>query len=736
MKQLLSRLALAVGLAAPVLLAHADDQVKRGEYLARAADCMACHTAPGGAPYAGGLPIVSPFGTIYGTNITPSKEHGIGLYSDDEFFAALTEGKRRDGANLYPAMPYTSYHLIPREDSDAIHAYLKTVEPIERAAPVTSLSFPFNVRLGLMGWNMLYGKDVKLAPTEGKSEAFKRGQYMVDVLGHCGECHTPRGLPGAMQQDKRLTGGVLNGYLAPSLLANDLAARGWNHQDLSSFLKHGMSAQGTMFNEMFPVFHNSTQGLTDPDLAAMATFLLGDQPPAAKVLTDVPLDKLTASAQRGRQEYLNVCAGCHAVGGEGKPHIAVAMRGNTTLRLEDPRNLVRVIDDGIGEQKFSGFEHMQPMPGFAEKLSHEQLTDLLNYLRQSWGGQPGDLAVNDCADSCGPMRRRSSTRRTDMQHLDLQVVRRALEWSTAGQRLWLCTVLATYGSAPRAPGSLLAVNADGQWIGSLSGGCVEEDFLERVAEGAFLEAVSVVRYGEGDDPRSRVSLPCGGVLDVLVEKLEPDCEVQAHLRELESALLGQRRLIREVDLASGARSLFDDREQGVRIEREIDRVRVRIGAAQRLLLAGYSTVAQACAEFAVGLGFEVILCDPRDEVLEGVVLENVEIRRQLPSVFIADGGCHSDTAVVALTHDPRIDDLAMMEAVRTEAFYIGVMGSMQTSQKRFERLRRIGGLGEAELARIHAPIGLNLGSKTPAEIALAVLADILRIRSGIARDRA
>ncbi|KAA0994916.1 XdhC family protein [Pseudomonas sp. ANT_J12] len=318
-----------------------------------------------------------------------------------------------------------------------------------------------------------------------------------------------------------------------------------------------------------------------------------------------------------------------------------------------------------------------------------------------------------------------------MQHLDLQVVRRALEWSCAGQRVWLCTVLATYGSAPRAPGSLLAVNVEGQWIGSLSGGCVEEDFLERVAEGLFDQSVSVVRYGAGDG----VSLPCGGVLDVLVEKLEPDCEVQAHLRELESALLGQRRLIREVDLASGARAVFADSEQGVRIEREIDRVRVRIGAAQRLLLAGYSSVAQACAEFAVGLGFEVILCDPRDEVLDGVVLDGVEIRRQLPSVFIADGGCHSDTAVVALTHDPRIDDLAMMEAVRTDAFYIGVMGSMQTSQKRFERLRRIGGLGDAELARIHAPIGLNLGSKTPAEIALAVLADILRIRSGIPRNQ-
>ena len=322
-----------------------------------------------------------------------------------------------------------------------------------------------------------------------------------------------------------------------------------------------------------------------------------------------------------------------------------------------------------------------------------------------------------------------------MQHLDLQVIRRALAWSSAGQRVWLCSVLSTYGSAPRAPGSMLAVNDSGHWIGSLSGGCVEDDFLERMAEGLFAEAVSVVRYGEGDDPRSQVKLPCGGLLDVLVERLEPDCEVQAHLRELESALLGQRRLIREVDLQSGARGLLVDREHGPRIEREIDRVRLRVGAAQRLLLAGYSSVAHACAEFGVGLGFEVILCDPREEVLEGVVLEHVEIRRQLPSVFIAQGGCHSDTSVVALTHDPRIDDLAMMEAVRTEAFYIGVMGSLQTSQKRFERLRRIGGLGEAELARIHAPIGLNLGSKTPAEIALAVLADILRIRSGIARDQ-
>lgn len=390
MARLLTGLLLSAGLVAGAQAADAD-LVKRGEYLARAADCTACHTAAGGAPFAGGLPIASPFGTIYGSNITPDKDYGIGNYSADDFFAALTEGKRKDGANLYPAMPYTSYHLIRREDSDAIHAYLMTVEPVHRAVPETALSFPFNVRVGLSGWNLLYGKSVQLQSAEGKSEPWQRGQYLVEVLGHCGECHTPRNAIGALQQDKRLSGALLNGYLAPSLLPEDLAARGWNHADLSAFLEHGMSAQGSMFNEMFPVLHHSTQHLDSADLQAMASYLLGDQPPAAKVVQAVAYPQLSASAKRGRQQYLNVCAGCHGTEGEGKPHIAVAMQGNTTLRLADSRNLLRVIVDGIGEQQFGGFERMQPMPGFADKLDDAQLTDLLNYLRQSWGGLPGDL---------------------------------------------------------------------------------------------------------------------------------------------------------------------------------------------------------------------------------------------------------------------------------------------------------------------------------------------------------
>ncbi|MBB4865065.1 mono/diheme cytochrome c family protein [Pseudomonas nitritireducens] len=398
MQRILSGLALAVGLGL-ALSAQASDQelIKRGEYVSRAADCMACHTAEGGAPFAGGLPIHSPFGTIYGSNITPDKDFGIGNYSADEFFAALTEGKRKDGANLYPAMPYTSYHLIKREDSDALYAYLMNQTPVHRAAPETSLSFPFNVRLGLTGWNMLYGKSVQLESAEGKSAAYQRGQYLVEVLGHCGECHTPRNQIGALEQDKRLSGGLLNGYSAPSLLAQDLAERGWTGADLTGFLKHGMSPQGSMFNEMFPVMHLSTQHLGDEDLAAMSTYLLGDQPPQAKVVQTVAQDQLSDSARRGRQQYLNVCAGCHGNDGEGKPHIAVAMQGNTTLRLADSRNLAKVIVEGIREQQFTGFERMQPMPGFADKLSDEQLTDLINYLRQAWGGLPGDMGVQQVA---------------------------------------------------------------------------------------------------------------------------------------------------------------------------------------------------------------------------------------------------------------------------------------------------------------------------------------------------
>jgi len=388
----------AVALLPLAAQAAENEQIERGKYLANAADCVACHSIEGGASYAGGLPLESPFGTIYGTNITPDKTYGIGNYTADDFYKAVTQGEKPDGSKLYPAMPYTSYHLLKREDSDAIYAYLMSVEPIAKPSPQTSLNFPFNVRFGLAFWNMLYKNRVQLEPAEGKSEEWQRGQYLVEVLGHCGECHTPRNPLGALIQDQRMEGGELLGYLAPSLKAEALAERGWNKADLATFLKHGVSAQGSVFNEMYPVLHHSTQYLPLGDHKAMATFLLGDDAPAAKAIETQPLAKLSESAQRGHQDYLNVCAGCHGAEGEGVPHVAVAMDGNTTLRLADARNLLRVIDDGIKEQQFTGFERMQPMPGFVDDLSDEQMTDLLNYLRQTWGGLPEDMSLEKVAE--------------------------------------------------------------------------------------------------------------------------------------------------------------------------------------------------------------------------------------------------------------------------------------------------------------------------------------------------
>nr|WP_299243536.1 XdhC family protein [uncultured Halomonas sp.] len=319
-----------------------------------------------------------------------------------------------------------------------------------------------------------------------------------------------------------------------------------------------------------------------------------------------------------------------------------------------------------------------------------------------------------------------------MHHLDLHVIETALRWANTGEPVWLCTVLATFGSSPREPGSLLVARANGEHVGSLSGGCVEEDFLARLGDGAFDVPVTVVRYGDGDHPG--VTLPCGGSLEVLVEYLAPDSTTLIHLEVLQAALLGQRALIRRVNLEDGRVSFVEGDAQGPRVERDAGNVRLRIGPALRLIIAGISPVSAACAEFARTLGFEVIVCDPRDEARATFDVPGVEVQAVLPSLFIASGASHAATAIVALTHDPRIDDLAMIEAVRTPAFYIGVMGSKRTSSQRAERLQRSGGLNDEEVGRIHMPIGLALGSKTPAEIALAVMADILRVRRGQSRD--
>ncbi|WP_300497899.1 XdhC family protein [Marinobacter sp.] len=323
-----------------------------------------------------------------------------------------------------------------------------------------------------------------------------------------------------------------------------------------------------------------------------------------------------------------------------------------------------------------------------------------------------------------------------MQSLDARVVEQAIEWLGNGRTIWLCTVLSTFGSSPREPGSLMVATSDGHHVGSLSGGCVEEDFLERVAAGEYEQPAVIVRYGDpGKSPESpRIRLPCGGILDVLVERMAATQKIRDHLERIQQALSGQRDIARHIRLADAECWLSDAEPTGPRVlQNETEEtVAVRIGPVAKLILAGYSTVSEVCAQFALSLGYEVVLCDPREEVTNGMSLPpGVEFLPQLPSLYIASpGACTPSTAVVAATHDPRIDDLAMMAAVKTSASYIGVMGSVRTSQARSERLRRTGGLSKEDVERIQMPIGLNLGSKTPSEIALAIVADMVRVRRG------
>ncbi len=327
-----------------------------------------------------------------------------------------------------------------------------------------------------------------------------------------------------------------------------------------------------------------------------------------------------------------------------------------------------------------------------------------------------------------------------MQSLDYRVVEQAIEWLENNRTVWLCTVLSTFGSSPREPGSMMVATSEGDHLGSLSGGCVEEDFLECLVNGDYELPAVVIRYGApGDSPRNspenaRVRLPCGGILEVLVERMLTGPGNLAHLEQVRGALSAEKELDRHVRLTDGTSWIEEAGPKGPRVTQSEgeELVRIRVGPVARLILAGYSTVAEACASFAISLGYQVVLCDPREEVTRGLELPaGVELVPLLPSLYIAaDGACTPSTAVVAVTHDPRIDDLAMMAAVKTSASYIGVMGSVRTSQARSERLRRTGGLSEAEIERIRMPIGLNLGSKTPSEIALAIMADIVRVRRG------
>lgn len=325
-----------------------------------------------------------------------------------------------------------------------------------------------------------------------------------------------------------------------------------------------------------------------------------------------------------------------------------------------------------------------------------------------------------------------------MHNLDMQVLNAGLQWVETHE-VWLCTVLSTYGSSPRPPGAMMIIRKEGHHCGSLSGGCVEESFIERINQNAFPASSQVVRYGEGGFEPDR-ALPCGGVLDILVEKLPPGAASRVYLQKMYDALVAATAVKKKIILPHPCHALEPAAYTNSTLTyRDGAAITLTLSTAPRLVIGGLSSVAVFCANFAVALGFETIVCEHREEALQNMAASldaNVTLIKQFPAVYLEREGCHAGTAILSLTHDPRIDDLTMMEAVNLPAFYIGAMGSKKNSLRRKERLGQYGDVAPEQISRIHAPVGLDIGSKTPSEIALSVLADIVRYKNGCVEESA
>jgi len=366
--------------------------MSEGEYVAKSADCAACHTSPQGADLSGGVRFATPVGEIYSTNITPDIQHGIGGYSFEEFDKAMREGIAKDGHALYPAMPYTSYVKMSGKDMRALYDYLmKEVKPQPVANRENDISWPMSVRWPLRVWNSIFLEDGEYRPQADQSAQWNRGAYLVQGAGHCGACHTPRGWA---QQEKALdekdmaflSGGELDGWSAPSLRGLKIS-----QPELVTLLKSGRNTHDAVSGPMGEVITNSTQFMTDDDLNSMAVYLLSLKAEAQPA----PAKKAVAT-EAGQQTFMRYCSSCHGVKGDGKAFAIPALAGNLTVNAENPQTLLRVIL--YGAQTPVTAEYMSnTMPGYGWTLTDQQAADLTNTLRASWGNQaaavtPGDVA--------------------------------------------------------------------------------------------------------------------------------------------------------------------------------------------------------------------------------------------------------------------------------------------------------------------------------------------------------
>ncbi len=373
-------------IARPDPAVYSAATIARGEQLAALGNCAECHTAIGGATYAGGRALETPFGTIYATNITPDVETGIGAWSYPAFERAMREGLHRDGRQLYPAFPYTHFAKTSEADLQALYAYLMARPAVRATAPPNTLRFPFNLRPLLAGWNALFHQSEEFKPDPAKSAQWNRGAYLVESLGHCSGCHSPRNALGAEQRNAYLAGGFAEGWEAPALTSLSRAPIPWNEDELFAYLRTGQSRyHGVAAGPMAPIVRD-LKALPDQDIRAMAVYLnsfneaAADRPDAIAARLETTT-KVTVTGSAGARLYLGACAVCHEVGGlplfGSRPSLSL----NSNLHGDTPDNLVQVILHGIAEPVSSDLGYM---PAFRNSMSDAQVEELVSFLRQQF----------------------------------------------------------------------------------------------------------------------------------------------------------------------------------------------------------------------------------------------------------------------------------------------------------------------------------------------------------------
>ena len=363
--------------------------ITRGEYLARVGDCVACHTAPGGTPFAGGRAMPTPFGNLYVPNITPDDETGIGRYTADEFHRMMHTGISREGKLLYPAMPFASYTKVTREDNDAIFAYLMSVPPVRQANRPHELRFPFNKRELLVGWRALYFNQGVFESDPKQSAQWNRGAYLVEGLGHCSMCHTAINVLGGSSEAKAFEGGMIpnQNWYAPSLTSNREAGLGdWSLKDIVDLLQVGVSNRATVYGPMAEVTYNSLQYLTDEDAMAMAVYLTSlpkrdaEPPPTSSERLVQP-----AVMERGRKVYDKQCAICHGGEGKGFPPMYPPLAGNQSITMASPVNSIRMVLNGGYPPGTRKNPRPHGMPPFSHILDDDEVAAVVTYIRVAWG---------------------------------------------------------------------------------------------------------------------------------------------------------------------------------------------------------------------------------------------------------------------------------------------------------------------------------------------------------------